>query len=246
VPTSKPDQYRTDFGESFRRWREQNNLSQQNIHVLCESANIKLYNSQFSHLEQGKLELKSSGFLELRDLNKIIATKKFPPTVSKVGKFTQEIKDKFKDAEPYCDADDEPIIDGYVFFALFTGEDQINPKYKIKGVQITEEVCINIGDFDRTVFEGFATDEMMSKKEAWESLHSYLEKVLNKKMQRRMQSVCAGQSEWTLEEVKAATNDGKVNQCMVAEALSEWTGKKMPNVIDIWTKGSKMKWPQLV
>ena len=78
MPTSKPDQYRTDFGESFRRWREQQNLSQQNLHVLCEAAGIKLYNSQFSHLEQGKLELKSSGFLELRDLNKIIASKKFP------------------------------------------------------------------------------------------------------------------------------------------------------------------------
>ena len=246
MPTSKPDQYRTDFGESFRRWREQNNLSQQNLHCLCESANIKLYNSQFSHLEQGKLELKSSGFLELRDLNKIIASKKFPPTVSQVGKFTQEVKDKFKDAEPYCDIDDEPIIEGYVFFALFTGEADINPKYKISGVEITEETCINISNYDRTVFEGFATDEMMDKKEAWESLNTHLEKVLNKKMQRRLQAVCAGQSDWTLEEVKAATKNGKNNSCAVNNAFSEWTGKKLPTPVDIWTKGSKMKWPQLI
>ena len=246
MPTSKPDQYRTDFGESFRRWREQNNLSQQNIHVLCESANIKLYNSQFSHLEQGKLELKSSGFLELRDLNKIIASKKFPPTVSKVGKFTQEVKDKFKQAEPYCDIDDEAILEGYLFFALFTGESDINPKYKMSGVKITEEVCQNISNFGRTVFSGHATDEMMSKKEAWESFLPHVEKVVNKKQQRRIQSVLAGQSDYTIEEVNLMTNGGKKNTCVVNDAFSDWTGKKMPLPVDVWIKGSKMKWPQLV
>ena len=246
MPTSKPDQYRTDFGESYRRYREQQNLSQQNLHVLCEAANIKLYNSQFSHLEQGKLELKSSGFLELRDLNKIIASKKFPPTVSKVGKFTQEVKDKFKQAEPYCDIDDEPILDGYVFFALFTGEADINPKYKMSGVKITEEVCQNISDYGRTVFSGFATDEMMSKKEAWESFLPYVEKVVNKKQQRRIQSVFAGQSDYTIEEVNLMTNGGKKNSCVVNDALTDWTGKKMPLPVDVWTKGSKMKWPQLI
>ena len=246
MPTSKPDQYRTDFGESYRRYREQQNLSQQNLHVLCEAANIKLYNSQFSHLEQGKLELKSSGFLELRDLNKIIASKKFPPTVSKVGKFTQEVKDKFKQAEPYCDIDDEPIIDGYVFFALFTGEADINPKYKMSGVKITEEVCLNISNFGRTVFSGHATDEMMSKKEAWESFLPHVEKVVNKKQQRRIQSVFAGQSDYTIEEVNLMTNGGKKNSCVVNDALTDWTGKKMPLPVDVWTKGSKMKWPQLV
>ena len=246
MPTSKPDQYRTDFGESFRRWREQNNLSQQNLHCLCESAGIKLYNSQFSHLEQGKLELKSSGFLELRDLNKIIASKKFPPTVSKVGKFTQEVKDKFKQAEPYCDIDDEAILEGYLFFALFTGESDINPKYKMSGVKITEEVCQNISNFGRTVFSGHATDEMMSKKEAWESFLPHVEKVVNKKQQRRIQSVLAGQSDYTIEEVNLMTNGGKKNTCVVNDAFSDWTGKKMPLPVDVWIKGSKMKWPQLV
>ena len=246
MPTSRPDQFRTDFGESFRFHREQNGISQQNYDVLCEAAGIKLYNSQFSHLEQGKLELKSSGFLALRDLNKVIVSKKFPPTVSQVGKFTKEVKDKFKDAEPYCDADNEPIIDAYVFFALFTGEADINPRYKIKGVKITEEVCLNISAYIRTVFSGHATDEMMSKKAAWESLEPHLEALLNKKQIRRIQAVFAGQSEYTIEEVNLMTNGGKKNSCVVNDALSAWTGKKLPMPVDIWTKGSKMKWPQLV
>ena len=245
MPTSKPDQYRTDFGESFRRWRESNDISQQNLHVLCSAANIKLYNSQFSHLEQGKLELKSSGFLELRDLNKIIASKKFPPTVSKVGEFTQEVKEKFKQAEPYVDIDDEPIVDGYAFFALFTGESDINPKYKMEGVKITEEVCLNISAYGRTVFTGYATDEMMDKKEAWESLTPHLENVLNKKQIRRIQTVFAGQSEYTIEEVNLMTNGGKKNSCVVNDALSNWTGKKLPMPVEVWTKGSKMKWSQI-
>ena len=246
MPTSKPDQYRTDFGESFRRWREQQNLSQQNIHVLCEVANIKFFNSQCSHLEQGKLELKSSGFLALRDINKIITSKKFPPTVSKVGKFTQDVKAKFEDAEPYLDIDDEPILEGYLFFALFTGEADINPKYKMSGVEITEEVCQNISNFGRTVFSGHATDEMMSKKEAWESFLPFIDNQLNKKQQRRVQSVFAGQSDYTIEEVNLMTNGGKKNSCVVNDALTNWTGKKMPLPVDVWTKGSKMKWPQLV
>ena len=246
MPTSKPDQYRTAFGESFRRWRDQQDLSQQNIHVLCEAANINFFNSQCSHLEQGKLELKSPGFLRIRDLNKIIASKKFPPTVSKVGKFTQEVKDKFKQAEPYCDIDDEAILEGYLFFALFTGEADINPKYKMSGVKITEEVCLNISTFGRTVFSGHATDEMMSKKEAWESFLPHVEKVINKKQQRRIQSVFAGQSDYTIEEVNLMTNGGKKNSCVVNDAFSNWTGKKMPLPVDVWTKGSKMKWPQLI
>ena len=227
MPTLKPDQNRTEFGESYRRCREQNGLSQQQYHVLCEAAGIKLYNSQFSHLEQGKLELKSSGFLALRDLNRIIASCKYPQTVSQVVKFTKEVKDKFKTAEPYCDANDEPVLDAYVFFSLFIGEAEINPRYKISSVKITDEVCVNISDFDRTVFKGFSTDEMFeNRKEAWESFQVHLSKVVNKKMQRRMQEVCAGQSNWTLEEVTKATNHGKTSTCAVANALTQWTGKK--------------------
>ena len=85
----------------------------------------------------------------------------------------------------------------------------------------------------------------MDKREAWDSLLKHLEGVINKKQQRRMQSVCAGQDDWTLEEISTFTNDGKRNHCVIADALAEWTSKKMPEPVDIWTKGSKMKWPKL-
>ena len=222
------------------------NVSQQNIHVLCEAAGIDIYNSQISQLEQGVLVPDvEKFFLELKKLNIIIASGKYPKTVSKTGKFTKEVQDKFKDAEPYLDAENNPVLMAKDFMGIFIGECQINPKYLVSGIEITESTCENISDFDRTVFSGFATDEMMNKKEAWESLNEHLEKVLNKKMQRRLQSVCAGQSDWTLEEVKAATNNGKNNSCIVNDAFSDWTGQQMPNVVDVWTKGSRMKWPTL-
>ena len=222
------------------------NVSQQNIHVLCEAAGIDIYNSQISQIEQGVLVPDvEKFFLELKKLNIIIASGKYPRTINQTGKFTREVKDKFKDAEPYLDEENNPVLMAKDFVGIFIGECEINPKYLMSGIEITESTCENISDFDRTVFAGFATDEMMNKKEAWESLNVYLEKVLNKKMQRRLQSVCAGQSDWTLEEVKSATNNGKNNSCIVNDAFSSWTGQQMPNVVDIWTKGSRMKWPAL-
>ena len=244
MPTSKPDENRNAFGDSFKRNRESNNISQQNLHTLCATVKpkIKLYNSQFSHLEQGRLVPKPEFFVELAKLNKVIASGKYPPTQ---GAFNKTVRDKFKDFEPYLDAENNPVVDGYMFYALFVGERPINKKYKFESVKITEDVCLNISQYARTVFSGFATDEMITRKEAWELFLPYLEKDLNKKTQRRIQSVLAGQSEYTLEEVDKMTNGGTLRSCVVNDALSQWTGKKLPNVIEIWTKGSIMKWPQL-
>ena len=52
MPTSKPDQYRTDFGESFRRWREQNNLSQQKVATTLGFSN----RASIHLIETGKRE----------------------------------------------------------------------------------------------------------------------------------------------------------------------------------------------
>lgn len=245
MPTSKPDENRNAFGESFKRCRESNNVSQQNLHTLCATvkSKIKLYNSQFSHLEQGRLVPKPEFFVELAKLNKVIESGKYPPTQ---GAFNKTVRDKFKGMEPYLDADNNPVIDGSIFFALFVGEAPINNKYFIQSLEITEEIALNVSDFDRTVFSEFATDNLMDKAEAWESLTPHVEKVMNKKFQRRLQAICAGQSNWSKEEIDRFTNNGKsTDVCPVVNAFAAWTGKKMPLPIDIWTKGSKMKWPQL-
>ena len=246
MPTSKPDKCRTDFGESVRSWRVQQKLSQQNIHVLCEAAKIKFFNSQCSHLEQGKLELKSPGFLRIRDLNKIIASKKFPPTVSKVGKFTKEIRDKFKQAEPYLDAENNPVVDGWKFYGLFVGEFPINEIYKIEGVKITEDVCTNISEFCRTVFRGKAVDEMIDRKEAWESIKEFLEPVTDKKFLKRMREVFAGQSNYTVPEIEKSTKHGTATKCPYNDAICKWAGIETVDLVTIWTQGAKLSWEKLL
>lgn len=246
MATKKTNPNRSKFGVSSRRWRNMMNVSQQNIHVLCEAAGIDIYNSQISQLEQGVLVPDvEKFFLELKKLNMIIASGKYPKTVSKTGKFTREVKEKFKDAEPYLDAENNPVLMAKDFVGIFIGECEINPKYLMEGVKITESTCENISNYGRTVFTGFATDEMMTKKEAWESFLPYIEKTVKKQQQRRIQSVFAGQSDYTLEEVKSMTDNGRNNSCVINDALTDWTGQQMPDVVDVWTKGSKMKWPSL-
>ena len=248
MPTSKPDKFRTDFGESYRRNRDMNDLSQQNYHVLCEAAGIKLYNSQFSHLEQGKLVLKPETFLELAKLGKIIASGKYPPAVSITGKFTKEIRDKFKQAEPYLDADNNPVVDGYKFFGLFTGEFPINEIYKIEGVKITEDVAFNISEFCRTVFRGKATEELMDRKEAWESIAEFLKPIADKKglPLKRFREVFAGQSNYTVPEIEKSTKHGTIRRCDYNDVICEWAGIESVDLVTIWTQGSKLSWEKLV
>ena len=248
MPTQTPDPVRTAFGESFRRNREMYNLSQQNLHVLCEAAGIKLYNSQFSHLEAGKLVLKPETFLELAKLNQIIASGKYPPAVSITGKFTKEIRDKFKQAKPYLDADNKPVITGWKFYGLFVGEFPINETYKIEGVKITEDVAFNISEFCRTVFRGKATEELMDRKEAWESIAEFLKPLADKKglPLKRFREVFAGQSNYTVPEIEKSTKHGTIRRCDYNDAICQWAGIESVDLITIWTQGSKLSWEKLV
>ena len=245
MPTKTPDAIRTAFGESWRRNREMYNLSQQNIHVLCEAAGINFYNSQCSHLEAGKLVLKPETFLELAKLNQIIASGKYPPAVSKTGKFTKEIREKFRQAKPYLDADNKPVVDGYKFFGLFVGEFPINEIYKIEGVKITEDVCTNISEFCRTVFRGKATEELMDRKEAWESILEHLEPITDKKFLKRMREVFAGQSNYTVPEIEKTTKNGTARKCEYNDAICKWAEIESVDLITIWTQGEKLSWEKL-
>jgi len=248
MPTRTPDATRTAFGESWRRWREMYNLSQQNIHVLCEAAGINFYNSQCSHLEQGKLVLKPETFLELAKLDKIIDSGKYPPSVSKTGKFTKEIRDKFKQAKPYLDADNKPVLNGYKFYGLFVGEFPINETYKIEGVKITEDVAFNISEFCRTVFRGKATEELLDRKEAWESIAEFLKPLAERKgiPLKRFREVFAGQSNYTVPEIEKSTRHGTARKCEYNDAICQWAGIESVDLVTIWTQGSKLSWEKLV
>mgnify|MGYP003132285807 CR=1 FL=1 len=233
---------RIAIGKADKRWREMSGISQQNIHNLCSAAGVNFFNSQLAYWENGKLTPKTDFWYGREYINFAIAENDFPPTQ---GEFNRGVLDRFKNAEPFLNHEGE-VATAADFFQMYGGTQPINKIYEAKMItEITEEHALNVSTFDRTVFSGFATDEMMSKKEAWDSLLKFLEKVMNKKTQRRLQAVCAGQDDWSVEEIAAFTNNGAKNQCAVADAFEKWTGKQMPEPLDIWTKGGNMKWPKL-
>ena len=231
-----------ETGKMDKRWRENNGISQQNLHNLCAAAGVNFFNSQCAYWENGKLQPKIDFWYAREYINFAIAENDFPPTQ---GDFNRGVLDRLKKAEPLLNYKGE-VATASDFFQMFGGTQPINEMYQAKMItEITEEHAQNVSDFDRTVFRGFAIDQLMDKREAWDSLQEHLEGVLNKKVQRRLQSVCAGQDDWSVEEIATFTNDGAKNQCVVADAFEKWTGKQMPEPIAIWTKGGNMKWPKL-
>tara|TARA_R100000664_G_scaffold511_5_gene1600 strand:+ start:170 stop:919 length:750 start_codon:yes stop_codon:yes gene_type:complete len=230
---------RLRLGCSDKRWREQNNLSQQNCHDWAKAAGIPLHNSQVAYWERGVLDPKGEFWYAREAYNFAIAENDFPPGISRT------VRDRLKASEPYLNADGE-VANAQDFQAMFGGRQSINKIYTVQAVKkITLEHALNISTFDRTVFSGFATDELMDRKDAWKSLVVHLEGILNKKLLRRMQAVVAGQDDWSVDEIATFTNNGTKNDCLIINALEKWTGKKMPKPNEILLKGGDMRWPKL-
>ena len=227
--------------KSIGIWRKQNNLSIQDLHKFNHLRGGKgPHNSQIHKLENDSLEPYLQVFKSLAGMMNEIANEEnfiYVPDL--------RIRERLKQAKPYLTHDGRvaTFID---FIEIFEGLQPVPSQYRTFGpTKITEEVASNISDFDRLVFNGYGTDELLDKKEAWSSLKPYLEKILDDKSLRKMQSVCAGQDDWTVKEINDFTKNGTSDSCVVSEALEEWTGKEMPDIHAVWQKGSKMKWSEL-
>ena len=123
-----------NFALFIRRGRELNNLSQQNLHIFFQILLINIYNSQLSHMEQGKLVLKPATFLELEKGKFAMDDKKnIPPTQKN---FSKDVREKFLQATPYLNVDGE-VCDATDFFRIFVGIDDIHKSYKSTGLEIT-------------------------------------------------------------------------------------------------------------
>ena len=226
-----------------RRGRELNNLSQQNIHVLCQILGINLYNSQISHIEQAKLVLKPATFLELEKLNFAIDDKKnIPPTQKD---FNKDVREKFLQATPYLNCDGQ-VSDATDFFRIFVGIDDLHKSYLTKGVEMTEEMAQRCSVYDRNMFRGFCEDKMLDRGEAWKEMLPEIEKVMPQKKQREhFRLICAGLEEWTLPEIKSYTKNGTIDVCPVNQMFSKVMKRKMPDCMTVWTKGDQIKYSQL-
>tara|TARA_Y100001951_G_scaffold54920_1_gene43574 strand:+ start:363 stop:1097 length:735 start_codon:yes stop_codon:yes gene_type:complete len=231
------------LGQAFKNWRNYfAYLSIQNIHDLNQARKAKgPHNSQVNLLEKGVLDPKKQFWYSLEEMMNIIENEEKFLYIKNIT-----LRERLIKAKPFLTHDGRVANRGD-FALMFLGMQPIRKEYLVakKAIKITEEVATNISDFDRLVFNGFGTDELLDKKEAWSSLKPYLEKILDDKSLRKMQSVCAGQDDWTVKEINDFTKNGTSDSCVVAEALEEWTGKEMPDIHSVCQKGSKMKWPLL-
>ena len=250
MPTHKPLKDEQDqigiqnFALFFRRGREKNGLSQQNYHVICQILGIDLYNSQVSHIEQGVLVLKPRTFKQLDLLNQTFGNKKLIPPTQK--NFSQEVREKFLKATPYLNENSEPC-DAYDFFGIFTGLQGLHDSYVGEQIELTEEMALNIGKFERHVYSEFCIEKMVDPDKGWKMFEPELSKKLSKTKLAHLKKVLSGWAEWSLDDIKKATNNGreKPASCEINECFEKVMHKKLPCPIDIWTKGDKIKYKQL-
>ena len=250
VPTHRPQKDEEDqrgienFALLIRRGREKNGISQQNIHVICQIEGIDIYNSQVSHMEQGVLVLKPRTFKQLERYNILQGNKKLIPPTQK--NFSQEVREKFINATPYLNEDGQPC-NAYDFFGIFTGLEGLHDSYVGEQIELTEEMALNIGKFERHIYSEFCIEKMVDPDKGWKMFEPELSKNLNKTKLAHLKKVLSGWAEWTLEDLKKATNNGKQkpNQCEINDCFEKVMNKQMPCPIDIWTKGDKIKYKEL-
>tara|TARA_Y100001951_G_scaffold103028_1_gene110951 strand:- start:125 stop:862 length:738 start_codon:yes stop_codon:yes gene_type:complete len=243
VPREQLDHKKRADLTSIRIWRKiDTDLSIQDIHKFNHlRGGIGPHNSQWHKLENNKLEPYNQVFKSLAGFfDELANEKKFAYVPD------QKLRERLQKAKPYLTHDGRvpTMID---LIEIFEGYQPVYFRYSsLIPAEITEDVARNVSNYDRTVFVGFATDEMLNKKEAWESLNIELSNDIDEKTRRKLQMVCAGQDDWSIKDIKQFTNNGKKSDCFVNKAFASWTGKTMPSLEDIFLKGSKMKWPNLV
>ena len=232
-----------NFALFIRRGRELNNLSQQNLHVFFKILLVNIYNSQLSHMEQGKLILKPGTFVELEKGNIAMDDKKnIPPTQKD---FSKEVREKFLQATPYLNFDGT-VCDATDFFRIFVGIDDLHKSYKSTGLEITDEHAHRTTEYARNIFLGYCQENMLSRPEGWENLLPELEKVMKQKKQREhFKNILSGLEEWSTPELKAYTKNGTIEVCPINKMFEKITHKQMPECRDVWTKGDKFKYNQL-
>lgn len=232
-----------NMGLMMRRGRELNGLSQQNHHIICKLKDIFLYNSQFSHIEQGRLVIQPGTIVELEKLNQLFGNKRLIPPTQKF--FGDEVRQKFLNATPYLNAKGEPC-NATDFFRIFVGIDDIHNSYKNVGLKITDEHAKNTTQYARNMFLGFCEEQLLDRAEAWKILEPEVQKVLKqKKMQNHFKKILSGLEEWSQPELNEYTKKGTMTSCPINNMFSAVMHKQMPECRDVWIKGHKVKYAEL-
>ena len=190
---------RVTLGKAFKRWREINNISQQNLHEFAKAEGINLFNSQIAYFESKRLDPKNEFLYSLETAIHAIANNEFPPTQ---GAFNRTVLDRLKQAEPFFNIDGEPAT-AQDFQAMFGARQEINSLYT-KQEKLTKEFLTEYVEQLEKTYKLVARQNMMSNKECWDALCKTppMKEVKEKHIMIMMQDVLRGERVPTLDEAR--------------------------------------------
>ena len=215
------------FGKAFLRWRDINELAQQDIHEWGQVTKTKIFNSQIAYLETGRLDPKFQVLLALEKFNNALADQKVP---NAKDKFNKTRRDRIKNAEPFYTFDGR-IATATDFFALMIGQQEINKKYTSPAQSPAETLKEYSITLEKT-FKEVAKENMYSTKECGEMLCDTkpMKKVKEPKLQSLAQDILRGEHILALKEAVLIKETYK--ECPVLAGLRELTDHPLPKKVE--------------
>ena len=225
---------RVTLGKAFKRWREMNNISQQNIHDFAKAEGIALHNSQLAYFETWRLDPKNEFWYSVETVIQAIANNQFPPTQSNTSArgsgFSRKVLDKMKQAETFLNIDGEPAT-AQDLQAMFGARQKINPLYT-KQQKISKEILEEFSQQLEKTFKLVARENLLSDRELWIELGKLkcMKEVKEVKIRTTAMDVIRGEHVLEADEVKAVFL--RYKRCPLTMALKEFSPDPLPRKLE--------------
>lgn len=198
-----PDQLeiREQLGKAVGSWMRRNKWSQQVFHDWALAVGSEgPWNSQISLLLRGKHDPKALFWLAMGRFNEAVAGGDLRQVKD------QKLKARILDADPFLTSLGEPAT-ATDFFGMFVGQADIPQDYLI-AAELTDEECKDIGEKARKLFRSYAEDQLITPKEAWESLSKVCSaEGITGAQAKTFQRVLGGWADWTPDDIGAMRID---------------------------------------
>ena len=225
---------RAILGKAFKRWREMNNISQQNIHDFSRAEGIALHNSQLAYFELSRLDPKNEFWFSLETVIHCIANNQFPPTQSNTSNrgagFSRTVLDKMKEAKPFLNINGEPAT-AQDLQAMFGARQKINPIYT-KQQKLNPELLEEFSQQLEKTFKLVARENLLSDRELWVELGKLkcMKAVKEGKIRTTAMDVIRGEHILEADEVKPILL--RYKGCPLTMALKEFSPDPLPKKLE--------------
>ena len=218
---------RAALGKAFKRWREMNNISQQNIHEWAKAEGVALHNSQLAYFELSRLDPKNEYWFSVEACFQAIANNDFPPTQ---GGFSRTVLDRMKQAQPFLNIDGAPAT-AQDFQAMFGARQEINPIYT-KQQKLSKELLEEFSQQLEKTFKLVARENLLSDIGLWKELNKLkcMKAVKEKQMVTIAMDVIRGEHILEADEVKAVLL--RYKRCPLTMALKEFSPDPLPRKLE--------------